>query len=1735
MSTAADRYEEYKRQLQEPQAQGSAASRYDQYKTLYHNGYPGSYTAEPEPDTFSNLGGDYGGRVDLMGGRVESSSPPPPEPAPEPPPEPEQRGLFDRFGDYVRGLTNTRSEVVSPRVPERPYDENALRRTTTEALNPDMLSIDPRRLDVTNLYAQEQEQPKTYVQDPFMETAAYGLQGLTEPIRSLGRSLGVEDVANTPQLHEPTYISPTAARIAEASGRLAAEIPGIAGSYATGGRLAAGALERLAPRANELVREGVRGAGAGIAYGVSGEGMDAAYDTRQDGPQSITDRLKNVAMDTTFGAAGDMGASALGRALKGAAGQLRRPPEPPITPPPPPQQLDFVAWPPRAPEGRAPFEPPTATDAPELDANQWRERLAGTRPAPDDAVNMAARSDFNQPPPQAGPTRARVERRTNPWQQKYEALVAEAQRRGTAPGREYEDLQNLWSQMAGPQDPGLDELIRLAYDTPRRTASPGMAGMARASQRLRDAAGVGMPVRPAEAAPEPMRPIPDIPEGSVRATELRSEPIGTMRARRPGEAPPPAPENPNVQSFRDFYRGASRPEDQAPTLPRELGGARPRYNRGQEQFTITFASDVDKALYIVGNNRVDRRSGRVVHSARHDDYMTFLRGVFPGMDDQAIRGMGQDMRESMRGHSDIALADRTDEIIVPDSGAWRQSRESAQPQPQAGDIGAVIRALNSGGQNEPLHVYTANGTRLSAQRLAFGRVVGRPGERPTELALEDGSTMPLSAVERVEQGGQTLYDATAHREIRAGQNEQSAGRYGPPGDGRMKNSDLMQNADASVGDVDKAFADVMRRDAKGDYLPIKDAQSAVTGGKLVQALIARGDRAMAADVLERLDKGLTAAGRHMQAAKLFGLMDNLTAEIRATRLKQRSTGDKNAKLTADELDSVTKGSEGYRYSEAMRDDAASISRAVRQLQQGGEVDGKDLTNLQKLLHGTQQAIEKMGPAAPKEDPAWLKALEKQYIEAKARMKARRGDLNSLPVDQLKDAAIAASYHLGQGAVRFADFAKAMIDDIGEAVRPHLDELYVDASEARRRRERRKMEGWEKALNTAIRREKLSDTEANALRRMAHDFVQVSNDERMKALGELQDAFYGIVKPTLLEKASSWQNVDLLLNVGTLARNMYSTFVMMGQESIVKGMALPVDWAYSTLTGQQRQIIWNTHKSGEFFKNFVVGGKMGWKGQSPDGFSSSFELRGLKFDQSSWIIKNTYGYLEKALGASIKSFDYANAMFAVNKAMGETATGAVLHEAKAAGRKLSGKELKEAVQDYVSEYHDNLMDMHKRQGELITFQDDNSFSRAAVTAKGLLNAGKGWGMGDVLMKYAKTPANLLLRAIDYSPLGSIRAGHLMYNLAMDTERVTAGEITRKDFLMQVGRTILGSAGTAMAIELSDLGLLRGAASSDEKVENQKTSEGMGPYTINVSGVSRYVMGGLSKEAAKPQQGDLITNYSWLLPSAGTLGIVATARQTSKEGKGLMEQLDRAATAFMDMSYLQGIHRVLDTNQEQGVLDKALNLVAGTPATFVPLSATARSVRRVIDPEKRNIDSKNPLKGAVDQIQNVVPGLSDRTLNMPWGEQSLPAKRGFLGEHRKYYEGGLGEGLVQASGILGGETSRRNLSGASQRLGQLYEQTGNPKVLPSRQDKSITINKQKVDLSEPEYNRLLDLTGANTERIYAKASDEGSPQARIDRAARLLSLARDQARNRVTVEGGIRRKANEQRIQERNKYK
>lgn len=136
------------------------------------------------------------------------------------------------------------------------------------------------------------------------------------------------------------------------------------------------------------------------------------------------------------------------------------------------------------------------------------------------------------------------------------------------------------------------------------------------------------------AAPEPIDVKP--------AKETLQERINRQRRAQEAAAAaaPAAPLTP--ETFMSGEAKPATPAEAAPvraTLPRELAGAKPRFNHGSKSFELQFEDDLDKASYI---------AAQPLRSKRDQDYVDFVAQE-TGLSEDEIRAHGDRVRTQIKG------------------------------------------------------------------------------------------------------------------------------------------------------------------------------------------------------------------------------------------------------------------------------------------------------------------------------------------------------------------------------------------------------------------------------------------------------------------------------------------------------------------------------------------------------------------------------------------------------------------------------------------------------------------------------------------------------------------------------------------------------------------------------------------------------------------------------------------------------------------------------------------------------------------------------------------------------------------------------------------------------------------------------------------------------------------------------------------------------------------------------
>ena len=127
-------------------------------------------------------------------------------------------------------------------------------------------------------------------------------------------------------------------------------------------------------------------------------------------------------------------------------------------------------------------------------------------------------------------------------------------------------------------------------------------------------------------------------QGQQAVDDLYSHPPEEQRLKTPGSEAQPQTEQAVEHEASEVQQAATGPEATY-ELPRDLGGASPRYNYGKDKsFSLDFENDVDKAAFIIAQSRKSKRDA---------DYLNFVMQA-TGMDEDGARAYGAAVRSAIK-------------------------------------------------------------------------------------------------------------------------------------------------------------------------------------------------------------------------------------------------------------------------------------------------------------------------------------------------------------------------------------------------------------------------------------------------------------------------------------------------------------------------------------------------------------------------------------------------------------------------------------------------------------------------------------------------------------------------------------------------------------------------------------------------------------------------------------------------------------------------------------------------------------------------------------------------------------------------------------------------------------------------------------------------------------------------------------------------------------------------------
>lgn len=336
----------------------------------------------------------------------------------------------------------------------------------------------------------------------------------------------------------------------------------------------------------------------------------------------------------------------------------------------------------------------------------------------------------------------------------------------------------------------------------------------------------------------------------------------------------------------------------------------------------------------------------------------------------------------------------------------------------------------------------------------------------------------------------------------------------------------------------------------------------------------------------------------------------------------------------------------------------------------------------------------------------------------------------------------------------------------------------------------------------------------------------------------------------------------------------------------------------------------------------------------------------------------------------------------------------------------------------------------------TYNDKNVVSNKVVQATKALGT-----FGEAVLPFKRTPANILVRGIEYSPVG------LAKGLTYDLYKVKSGEMTGAQAIDNIAAGMTGSGLMLLGAMLAASGIVTGGAGDDEKQAQFNELTGGQTYALNLPG------------------GGSVT-LDWLAPEALPFFMGVQAMQSFGEegltGDTITSTFASISEPMLEMSMLQSLNDLIDNVSYAASNEKLSGLVGSSLISYLTqaIPTIGGQIERTLEDKRystyTNKDSLIPtdVQYALGKASAKIPG---------WDYQQVP----FIDAWGREEETGLLPMRALNNFLNPAYTSSMNVTPVDAEIQRLYNATGTGSVIPSRADKSITVDGEKVELTGDQY--------------------------------------------------------------------
>ena len=537
-----------------------------------------------------------------------------------------------------------------------------------------------------------------------------------------------------------------------------------------------------------------------------------------------------------------------------------------------------------------------------------------------------------------------------------------------------------------------------------------------------------------------------------------------------------------------------------------------------------------------------------------------------------------------------------------------------------------------------------------------------------------------------------------------------------------------------------------------------------------------------------------------------------------------------------------------------------------------------------------------------------------------------------------------------------------------------------------------------------------------------------------AVEEIQQYIADRVPATWGDKANAWRYLAMLGNPRTHIRNVLGNAVFIPAVEIKNLIATGIEKTLPKAERTKAVVGFKDTDLLNFAESDFDTHQEAVRGENKYDITAGVQEKQRVFNNKvlETLRKKNFELLEKE-DATFLKYHYKRAMASALKARGITL-----------------KELRSGTPEAIKKL-DEVRQYAINEAQKATYRDFNSMANAVSSIKRNLKRASGSSkaakVGSMVVEgiipFTKTPANILKRGIEYSPVG---LGKGIYDAMTQVKK---GNITASQAIDEMAAGLTGTGIVMLGALLKSLGLIVGGDEEKQKEQNFEKLKGNQNYALKI--------------------GNKTYTIDWMAPSSMPLfvGVEVVDLLEAENISDIIGAIGNITDPVFELSMLQGLNSTMNTlGSDNPLWETFKNTVESYFAQYNP--TFLGQIARTIDPKRRTTYAdKNSI------VPSGIQTFAQKQLQkIPFASKTLPTYKDQFGRES------VTENVVErifSNFLSPGYLADVKDQPVENELTKLYEKTGESAILPSYASKSITVDKQKKNLTAKEYDTFAKVRG------------------------------------------------------------